>query len=198
MTQLNANMMDDTGSAKGGLRNPLDAPITGFANRFGEKSKEVERFVKFAIVGVSGAIVDFGILIALQATILPPTRPLNVAIATSIAFVCAVLNNFVWTRWWVYPDSRTHSMRRQLAMFFFISVVGWLGRTLWITLMYYPIGHALMPSALPLIRLLRPEYMPSHSAEEKLGSIVAQLIAMAVVMLWNFFANRHWTYNDVE
>ncbi|MCL4255840.1 MAG: GtrA family protein, partial [Anaerolineae bacterium] len=35
-------------------------------------------------------------------------------------------------------------------------------------------------------------------AEEKLGTIIAQMIAMVVVMLWNFFANRYWTYRDVK
>jgi putative flippase GtrA len=168
------------------------------ARRFGDHSKEIERFLKFAIVGVTGAVIDFGTLILLQATILPPTNKFNVAVATSIAFVLAVVSNFTWTRWWVYPDSRSRSMRRQLAMFMFISVVGWLARTAWITFTYYPIGHAVMPAALPLVHLIRPEYVPSLSAEEKLGTIVAQLIGMVVIMAWNFFANRYWTYNDVD
>lgn len=172
--------------------------ITMIARRFGDRSKEMERFLKFAIVGISGAVIDFGTLIFLQATIFPPTRALNVAIATTIAFVLAVVSNFIWTRLWVYPDSRSRSFRRQLAMFMFISVVGWLARTAWITLTYYPIGHLVMPLALPFIQIMRPGYAPSLSAEEKLGTIIAQLIGMVVIMAWNFFANRYWTYNDVD
>lgn len=191
--------MDTPQPMKWGLRNPLNPPIHYIANRFGgKKAKELERFLKFAIVGVSGAVIDFGILIVLQATALPPTHVINVVIATVIAFTSAVISNFIWTRYWVYPESRNTPIRKQLAQFTTISVIGGAGRTLWIALMYYQIGHLLMPVALPFIQIFRPGYLPSTTAEEKLGTIIAQMIAMVVVMLWNFFANRYWTYRDVK
>lgn len=180
------------------FRNPLDIVILAVANRFGSKAKEVERFLKFAVVGAVGAVVDFTTLIVVQATILPPEDSLKVALATSIAFLAAVINNFIWNRFWTYPDSRTNSVRRQLAQFTFISAVGWLGRTAWISLAYLPLGLWLMPSALPIARLIRPGYVPSETGAAKLGTIVAMLIGIAVVMIWNFFANRYWTYKDVK
>lgn len=199
MSESTLDTLETDTSVKRVFRNPLDPPIRYVAHRFGgNKPKELERFLKFAVVGVSGAVVDFGILIGLQATILPPERPLNVAIATIIAFITAVISNFTWTRLWVYPESRSRSIRRQLTQFTIISVTGGVARTIWITSTYYQIGHALMPIALPFIKFLKPQYTPSQLAEESLGSIVAQLIAMVVVMLWNFFANRYWTYNDVD
>ncbi len=180
------------------IRTPLDALIVQFAARFGEKSKEVERFLKFAVVGVIGAVVDFGTLFILQATILPPTSAFFVVSATTLAFVAAIISNFTWNRLWTYPDSRSRSVRRQLAQFTFISVVGWLGRTIWITASYLWLGALLMPILLPEIRLLRPDYVPSATAEAKLGTIAAQVVGVIVVMFWNFFANRCWTYNDVQ
>lgn len=199
------DMIEDvTTTPRRALRNPLDAPIGMVARRFGNKAREVERFLKFAIVGVSGAVVDFGILIILQATLLPPTNaqgdPLKlfVAMATAIAFFSAVINNFIWTRVWVYPESRSRSMRRQLAQFTFISVVGGVARTTWVTFMSFRIGHLIMPAALPVIHMFRPTYEATAIGEAKLGTITAQMIGMVVVMLWNFFANRYWTYNDVE
>lgn len=196
---MNETTLETVDTPQRQLRNPLNPPILYIANRFGgDNPKELERFLKFAIVGLTGAVVDFGILIILQATILPPEKPLNVAIATSIAFIAAVLNNFTWTRLWVYPDSRSRSVRRQLLQFTLISLTGGLARTVWITATYYEMGHFLMPIVLPFIHLLRPEYTPGRLGEEALGSVVSQLIAMAAVMLWNFFANRYWTYNDVE
>lgn len=183
----------------------LNVPILFVAHRFGgQRSKEVERFLKFAVVGVTGAVVDFGMLIVLQSTVLPPAtsagEPLtaNVTLATSIAFVSAVLSNFLWTRLWVYPDSRSRSVRRQLSQFALISVIGGTARTIWVRETFFWLGHALMPIALPVFLFFDPAYDPSPTAEAKLGSIVAQLIGMSVVMLWNFFANRYWTYNDVE
>lgn len=184
-----------------GARNPLDATITAVASRFGEKSKEVERFLRFAVVGAIGAVVDSGTLLVLQATALAPVDPskdLKVAAASSIAFIAAVISNFIWNRLWTYPDSRSRSVRRQLAQFGLISLVGWLGRTIWISAAYAGLGEFLMPILLPEIQLLRPGYVPSESAEAKLGTMAAWLIGVIVVMIWNFFANRYWTYNDVD
>lgn len=180
------------------IRNPLDALILRVAGRFGEKSREVERFLKFAFVGVIGAVVDFGTLFILQASVLPPSSTVSVILATTLAFVAAIISNFTWNRFWTYPDSRTRSVRRQLAQFTFISVIGWLGRTVWITVSYLWLGALLMPVLLPEIRLLRPDYVPSPTAEAKLGTIAAQVIGVVIVMFWNFFANRYWTYNDVH
>ncbi|MBZ0308483.1 MAG: GtrA family protein, partial [Anaerolineae bacterium] len=138
MNQYNTTV--NTVETKRGFRNPLDIIIEAVARRFGEKSKEVERFLRFAVVGLVGAIVDFGTVFILQATFLPPTnqKPVdtNVVIATSIAFLAAVVSNFIWNRYWTYPDSRSRSIRKQLVMFAFISLVGWLGRTIWINVAY--------------------------------------------------------------
>ncbi len=205
------------------FRNPLDLPIELVAKRFGDKAKEVERFLRFSVVGVTGAIVDFGVLILLQATVLPPTHifafalfhdtatarifhidevlniqlPLNVALATSISFSLAVISNFIWTSMWVYPDSRTRSMRRQLAQFSLISITGGVARSIWVTAMSFRLGPILLPMLLPIIHIFNATYDPNPISEAKLGSIFAQLIGMAVIMLWNFFANRYWTYGDV-
>jgi len=64
-----------TTNSKWMLRNPFDFIILPVASRFGEKSKEVERFLKFVVVGVFGALVDFGTVYLLQATLFPPTDP---------------------------------------------------------------------------------------------------------------------------
>lgn len=185
-------------------RNPLDIVILAIASRFGDKAKEVERFLKFLVVGIVGFIVDFGTVTFLQATVLPPTSPtgdriiLNVIVATTIAFIAALLSNFTWNRIWTYPDSRSRSARNQLFMFAFISMVGWLGRTIWITTAYHFLGLLLMPVALPFVRIFRAGYIPSLAADDKLGTMVAMVIGVVVVTFWNFFANRRWTYNDVD
>lgn len=186
------------------IRDTLDIPIVLISSRFGDRAKEVERFLKFIIVGVIGAIVDFGMVTFLQATVLPPTNKAgdpvlaNVFIATTIAFLAAVASNFIWNRIWTYPDSRSRSARRQLVLFTFISFVGWAARTLWITTAYHSVGEFLMPIILPIIRIMRPGYIPSFAAQGKLGTMAAMLIGVVVVMFWNFLANRRWTYNDVN
>jgi len=189
-------------SAGSTIRNPLDGAIVAVSSRFGDKAREVERFLRFAVVGLIGAIIDSGTLIILQATLLPPTlqEPVdwNVAVAQTIAFVAAILSNFTWNRLWTYPDSRSRSMRRQLALFTFISLVGWVGRTIWITTAHLAVGNFLMPILLPEIQLFRPGYVPTDMGASKLGTMATWLVGVVVVMIWNFVANRLWTYNDVE
>lgn len=184
------------------VRNPLDGPIYAIANRVGgSKAKEVERFLKFAVVGALGAVIDSSTLFILQATILPPTLKepdLNVAIAQTIAFLAAIASNYVWNRFWTYPDSRSRSWRRQMGQFAFINFVGWVGRSIWIIVAHAWLGTVLMPMLLPEIQIFRPGYVPSETAEAKLGTMAAWLIGVVVVMIWNFFANRYWTYNDVN
>lgn len=204
------------------LRTPLDGIIRRVAKRFGgENFKELERFLRFAVVGLTGAVIDLGLLTTLQLTVLPPAGfapssldfnlsglpfnynltaiPLdfNVALATTLAFISAVVSNFFWTTKWVYPESRSNK-RRQLMQFVFISVVGWLARTLWITLMYVSLGSLFAPLAEPMIQIINSGFELTPVTEKSIGSIAAQLIAMVFVMLWNFFANRYWTFNDVD
>jgi putative flippase GtrA len=183
------------------VRNPIDAAIVFVAGRFGSRSKEIERFLKFAIVGGLGAIIDAGTLFVLQATLLAPVEPnraLKVTLASTIAFAAAVTSNFIWNRYWTYPDSRTRPIRRQLSQFALISFIGWVGRTVWINLSYLALGSALAVVLLPEIQLLRPGYVPSPAAEAKLGTMAAWVIGVLIVLVWNFFANRYWTYNDVD
>lgn len=55
-----------------------------------------------------------------------------------------------------------------------------------------------MPILLPFIRIFRTAYVPSIAADDKLGTMIAMIVGVVVVTFWNFFANRRWTYNDVD
>lgn len=179
-------------------RNPVDRAIAALARRSGERSREVERFLRFSVVGVVGAVVDLGTLTMLQATLLPPTSDFRVQVATGTGFIAAVVNNFLWNRYWTYPDSRTRSIRRQLTQFALVSAVGLAVRTALISASYAPLGSALMPAALPFIQMARPGYLSSATDEARLGTTAAWVLAVIVVMMWNFLVNRHWTYSDVD
>ncbi len=179
----------------------LNGMIKRVANKFGDRAREVERFLKFVVVGVIGTIVDFGTLFVLQATVLAPTAPhenLKVVIAPSIAFMAAITSNFIWNRFWTYPDSRSRSLRRQMAMFTVINTVGLGIRIGWVHATYLTIGTALLPTFVNVVQRVLPTYVPAPEADVKLGTMVASLISVAFVMLWNFFVNRYWTYNDVK
>lgn len=182
-------------------RNPfvaLNQFIVRFSLRFGTKAKEVERFLKFAVVGAIGAVVDFGVLNILQATILHPNEPnvqMKVALATGTAFTVAVTSNFIWNRYWTYPDSRTRSIRRQLVQFFIVNTLGLVFRLWFVKSLFGPMGE-IGADVLQGIGLA-PESIADASVS-RLGTNIAQFFAVWIVMVWNFFVNRYWTYNDVE
>ncbi len=172
--------------------------IVRFSQRHGgAKAKEVERFLKFATVGVIGAIIDFGVLNLLQATLLRPVEPyvtVKVALATGFAFVSAVTSNFIWNRYWTYPDSRTRTIRQQWLQFFVVSVVGLAFRLVWVRTLFGPFGN-IGADALEMAGAVETL---ADTATRRLGTNIAQFFAVWIVMVWNFFANRYWTYNDVE
>jgi putative flippase GtrA len=176
----------------------LNRVILAISLRFGPKAKEVERFLKFAIVGIIGAIVDFGVLNLLQATILHPNEPqveLKVALATGTAFSSAVLSNFIWNRYWTYPDSRSRSVRRQLVLFFMVNAIGMAFRLWFVRTLFSPMGHSGVDALQALGLMSGPVDAP---VTRRIGTNIAQFFAVWIVMLWNFFVNRYWTYNDVE
>jgi putative flippase GtrA len=85
---------------------------------------EFKRFAKFLVVGTTGFIVDFGVFnLLLKALNFPPV------LAQAISFTLAAINNFLWNRYWTYPDSRSKPILGQFGMFFVLSLIGLLIRT---------------------------------------------------------------------
>ena len=180
--------------------------FAGVAGRFGVNEREAERFFKFAVVGVIGFIVDFGIfnlllhpfevwlapdaafyesliswgLAAEQIFRLPPT------LAGTVSFIAAIISNFLWNRYWTYPDSRSKSLRRQFVMFVVVSVAGILIRAPIINYTHEPFSH--LVDGVPTLQ----------AYAGRIGDNLALVLAVIIVMFWNFFVNRYWTYNDVE
>jgi putative flippase GtrA len=140
------------------------------------------RFLRFAVVGSVGSAVDFGVMNAL-------TRlgHMDLVPAGMISFAAAVLSNFLGNRHWTYPDSRSRPVVLQLGMFATVNAVGALIRL--------PILHFLEP---PIQRLIGTVGGLPAPAAETLAKNFTLGAAILVVMLWNFFANRRWTYGDVD
>mgnify|MGYP006297877641 CR=1 FL=1 len=143
---------------------------------------EVERFFKFAVVGTIGAVVDFGILYLLHVIFNWP-----LALANTVSFTCAVLSNFTWNRLWTYPDSRSKPGAAQLVQFFVVNVAGWALNTGILLALNQPLTA--LAGSLPPVT--------TTALAHKLGYNAAKVLATGVVMFWNFFINRFWTYNDV-
>ena len=156
--------------------------ITFFAlqveQRLGMNSKEVERFLKFAVVGTIGFIIDFGLLTVFKEFFGFPT-----VVANTLSFCAAVVSNFTLNRYWTYPDSRSKKLSSQLSQFLAVSVIGLLLNDTIVLLLEHPF-QALLDTTFTFLPLS--------------GYIPAKVIATIVVLFWNYIVNRRWTYNDVQ
>ena len=144
--------------------------------------KERIRFLKFATVGAIGSILDITIM-----NLLTRFLGMRLVYAGSISFICAVMSNFTLNRYWTYPDSRSRPLLHQLGMFFLVNAIG-IGIRI-------PILTYVEP---PLAGVFESMSHLSVAAADSLAKNATLLIAIGVVMLWNFFINRYWTYNDIE
>lgn len=132
---------------------------------------EVHRFLRFCVVGAIGAAVDFGVL---NLGIL--VFGLAKWLANTFSFTTAVVSNFTWNRLWTYPESKKLALLPQLGQFFLVNLAG------------YAINQAVFLS------LDRWVLAPWGT----LGYNVSKAIAIGVVLFWNFFVNRVWTYREIK
>lgn len=143
--------------------------------------RERSRFLRFLVVGTIGAVVDFGTF-----NLLAYGLHVNAVISSVFSFIAAVVSNFLWNRYWTYPDSRSKPIHHQIVQFLLVSLIGLGIRTplfAWLEHVLIDLSRRFLPA-----NFFSPTFV---------GHNVALAIAIIVVMLWNFFANRFWTYSDV-
>jgi putative flippase GtrA len=157
--------------------------------KFLDKPKELERFVKFAIVGTIGAVVDFIVLnimkwlfesigLGVGWSVSMEPHQIQLIVANAISFSAAVLSNFTWNRLWTFPESRERALGGQLVQFSIVNVLG-LGIN-------------------TLVLLVMDQYVFQHLVSVRLSYNLAKAFAIGVVLFWNFGVNRIWTYRDIE
>lgn len=127
-------------------------------NYFLSKYKKI---IKFGVSGVVSAFIDFGILF-----ILVEFFSVNVIIANTFSFLFAVINSYLFNKYWTFRDSEKNHYK-QFAKFFLVSSIGLLINTF---LMFL------------LIKL-------------NIWYIFAKVIIVVIVAFWNFLANNFWTFN---
>lgn len=132
---------------------------------------EIKRFLKFAVVGAFGAVVDFSLLnLGIQVFHLAKW------LANTFSFSAAVLSNFTWNRLWTYPETRHMRFLPQLGQFLLVNLAGYgINQLVFLSLAYYV-----------------------FSSWDAWGYNLSKAIAIGVVLFWNFFINRIWTYREVK
>jgi putative flippase GtrA len=175
------------------LSNLLTFP---YANR-----KEASRFARFLVVGAIGFVVDLGgfnLFHALgvgpwvTAHLGPSALPSLAAylaerpeiIEQALSFCAAVVSNFIWNTLWVYPEARGANQTKKMMKFVAVSVAGLV------------VGVPVFSAALFVARRLVAAAGLS-SVPFNLAGNLALVCRVGVLLFWNFFVNRYWTYRDV-
>jgi len=127
-----------------------------------------KQFVKFAIVGGVGTIVNLAVL---KLTLVlwgqfSETTPFAVeAFASGLAFAVAVVNNYLLNRWWTFRSSG--AVGSEFLRFLVVSLAG-LG--------------------------LNELVFWVFRARLELSVIFSQLLAIACVLPFNFVVNKLWSF----
>lgn len=159
--------------------------IQTLTNIYQSRPKEFNRFVKFAMVGAFGAIIDFGLLNLtlyvirniLQWDLLAGFNINgNLLIANTLSVSVAMLSNFIWNRYWTFPESRSRKKRTQLPQFALVNLIG------------------LVINNLIVIGV---DYLLFPYVGEPWSYNIAKAFAIGVVLFWNFGINRLWTYRGL-
>ncbi len=159
--------------------------------------KETKRFIKFLFVGAFGFAVDFGSFNLLRhfgfGIWLAPHSPWWSAyfiehpqvIEQAVSFTLATISNFIWNYLWIYPEARAANQAGKMARFIAVSVAG------------LAIGVPVFAGALyifkPLVAALGLGALPFD-----LAGNLALVSRVGVLLFWNFFVNRKWTYKEVK
>lgn len=137
-----------------------------------ERGNALLQFVKFCIVGASNFALDAGI-----AYVLTFTFHLSWLIANTVSFIVGVSNSFYWNSRWTFRALDASRQTQQYLIFFGINVIG------------YMLNQVIMALVIYVLSGTWQEPKP-----DKMHWITAKLVATAIVVAWNFGANKKWTF----
>jgi putative flippase GtrA len=136
----------------------------------------VRQLVKFCLVGASSTVLDKGTLYLMVSRIAP-----NVPwwMSASMSFWLGVTNSFLWNRHWTFRARDHASAQAQYGRFLATNVVGlMLNLVMTKTLLVVVTGQLLVVNENP------PPF----------DVLVASLLAVPCVTLWNFAASKYWAF----
>jgi putative flippase GtrA len=156
----------------------------------------LKQFVKFCLVGAVSTAINVKLFSVLMA------QGLDVNLSHVCAFTIAVTNGFFLNRAWTFRNSRSRGMERQYAMFVAVNIVGlalsWMVmRLVGAWLIHWDASHSwLLQSDLShrLAGLLNARTGEGVNADQ-LAHSLGELSATPLCAVWNFTANKLWTFS---
>ncbi|BAY42979.1 GtrA family protein [Scytonema sp. HK-05] len=149
---------------------------TGKVGQFSQRiGFPIGRFLRFGLVGLSGVFVDMTVLYLLSD---PTTLGLPLTRSKIIAGEVAIVNNFLWNDMWTFADVSSHQQqwRQRLKRFLKFNIICLAGLVLNVL----------------VLNLVFNFVIPNR--------YIANLIAIAVATVWNFWVNLKlsWRVTQVK
>ncbi len=126
---------------------------------------DIKRFVKFGMVGASGAGVNLGLL-----ALFVQVAGMDEIVSVALSYEISILTNFMLNEIWTFRDRRVPGRKSLLiraVKFNMVSLVGWAINLAVFSMVFKIAG---------------------------IHYIVSEIIAIGAATLWNFFANVKWTW----
>jgi len=133
--------------------------------RLVKSERETTRFIKFCLVGLSGVLVNMGLLALFTEVV-----GLFYIISAAIGIEISILNNFTWNELWTFRDRRTLTLKSvftRITKFNLVSLVG-LGMNMGML-------------------FVLTEFLDMHY-------LLSEIFGIMVATLWNFIFNKWWTW----
>lgn len=138
--------------------------------RLTTRRKGLRQFVKFAIVGAGNTALDWLVFYVLLSTPLGTMGQLGKQLAKAGSFVLSATSSYIFNRTWTFRSTE-RNVAVQVGKFLLVALVG------------LSMNNAVFYAVTAPRLLAWPDLV---------GLVLATLSAM----LWNFFANKFWTFRE--
>ena len=123
------------------------------------------QFTRFVITGSMNAMIDFTVYLGL--TRFFDFWHYHLALATGVAFIVANTNSYFMNKYWTFT-SRTKRNITEYGKFITVSMIGF---TINILTFYFLV------------------------AQLGVHDLVAKVVVVGIVLMWNFTVNKFWTFS---
>lgn len=131
--------------------------------------QEWQKLFKFSIVGLSGILVNEGILIYLK-----EFTGFEVWMASPIAIELSIVNNFIWNDLWTFKSDKQHAIGYRWQRFISYHVIS--------------IGGAIINFV--ILNVL--------AAYIGIDYRIANIVGIMIAFIWNFLINRQFTWKNAD
>lgn len=133
-------------------------------------------FGKFTVIGLSNAIIDFGILNMLI-LVTDIERGYYYSLFKGLSSMTAIANSYLWNKAWTFESSETEKIKKQFFQFLVISVIGVVINVVVASLVVNTIG-------------------PSGGIPPRIWANIGALAAIFAGGLWDFLGYKFLVFKE--